>query len=83
MHEAHQPEILSRDWALISSLAEFGLLLRDSQFKGQASFSNALKLAQAAFGSSDPARQEYVSLVARAAAKPASEDRLVNRVKKE
>ena len=61
-------EILDRDWALLSSLAEFGLLLKNSKFKGQASFSSALQLAQqAAFGSSDPARQEYASLVARAA----------------
>ena len=61
-------EALSSDWALLSSLAEFGLLLKDSRFKGRASYTNVLRLAQeAAFGSSDPARQEYVSLVARAA----------------
>ena len=59
---------LSKDWALLSSLAEFGLLLKGSKYKGQASFQSALTLAQsAAFGSSDPARQEYVALVARAA----------------
>ena len=59
---------LTKDWALLSSLAEFGLLLKNSKHKGQASFQSALTLAQsAAFGSSDPARQEYVALVARAA----------------
>ena len=71
VHRTNGPNIgasLSRDWSLITSLAEFGLLLKQSKHRGQATFSSALKHAQdAAYGSSDPARQEYVALVARAA----------------
>ena len=70
-HRTGKPAIetpLTRDWSLLASLAEFGLLLKDSKFKGKASYQRVLKLAQAgAYGSHDPARQEYVGLVARAA----------------
>ena len=53
------------DWAV--SVAAFGLLLRDSQYKGQASFDLITELAAGAKGKDESGRrQEFIDLVARA-----------------
>jgi secreted protein with Ig-like and vWFA domain len=54
----------SRDFNWAAAVAAFGMLLRDSQFRGQASFDLVLELAQAAKGE-DPTgrRQEFIELV--------------------
>jgi Ca-activated chloride channel family protein len=55
---------VSRDFNWAAAVAAFGMILRDSQFRGQASFDLVLELAQAAKGE-DPAgrRQEFIDLV--------------------
>jgi Ca-activated chloride channel family protein len=55
---------VSRDFNWAAAVAAFGMILRDSQFRGQASFDLVLELAQAARGE-DPAgrRQEFIDLV--------------------
>ena len=53
------------DWA--AAVAEFGLLLRNSKFKGNASFQDALKLAKAGLGpDTDDERLGFIQMVKRA-----------------
>jgi hypothetical protein len=54
----------SRDFNWAAAVAAFGMILRNSQFRGQASFDLVLELAQAAKGE-DPTgrRQEFIDLV--------------------
>ena len=54
----------SRDFNWAAAVAAFGMILRDSQYRGQASFDLVLELAQAAKGE-DPTgrRQEFIDLV--------------------
>lgn len=54
----------SREFNWAAAVAAFGMILRDSQFRGQASFDMVLELAQGAKGE-DPAgrRQEFIELV--------------------
>lgn len=54
----------SRDFNWAAAVAAFGMILRDSQFRGQAGFDMVLELAQGAKGE-DPAgrRQEFIELV--------------------
>lgn len=53
------------DWA--SSVAMFGLMLRDSQYKGQSSFDLVTELAMGAKGKDESGRrQEFIDLVGRA-----------------
>jgi secreted protein with Ig-like and vWFA domain len=59
----------SADFKFASAVAEFGMLLKDSPFKGAASFDSALELAQE--GKGDDAhgyRAEFLNLVAKAKA---------------
>jgi secreted protein with Ig-like and vWFA domain len=55
---------VSRDFNWAAAVAAFGMILRDSQYRGQASFDLVLELAQAAKGE-DPTgrRQEFIDLV--------------------
>jgi len=54
---------------LASAVAEFGLLLRDSRYKGRASFESVLQRAEAARGSDrEGYRGEFLQLVRKAEA---------------
>jgi Ca-activated chloride channel family protein len=58
---------LDGDFAFAASVAEFGMLLRDSEFKGDASWTNVRELARRGVGEDpDGLRAEFVSLVERA-----------------
>ena len=57
-------ELPDRNPALALSVAEFGMVLRDSRFKGTASLSSAEAIAAAcAQESGDPAIRSYAELV--------------------
>ena len=57
----------SENFKFSAAVAEFGMLLRDSEFKSQASYENALKLAKEAKGEdSEGYRVEFVPLVKKA-----------------
>lgn len=57
-------ENTSDNFRFASAVAEFGMLLRDSEFKGNSSFEQAIKLAQGAKGTDQFGyRAEFVSLV--------------------
>jgi secreted protein with Ig-like and vWFA domain len=60
-------EPASRDLNWAAAVAAFGLILRDSEYRGQANFDMVLELATAAKGD-DPTgrRQEFITLVQRA-----------------
>jgi Ca-activated chloride channel family protein len=59
---------LDGDFAFAASVAEFGMLLRDSEFKGDASWGNVRELARRGMGEDvDGLRAEFLSLVGRAA----------------
>jgi Ca-activated chloride channel family protein len=59
----------SSDFAFASAVAEFGLLLRDSKYKGAATYSSVAELAQAGVEDDpDGLRQEFLILVRKAAA---------------
>ncbi|TGE09395.1 vWA domain-containing protein [Hymenobacter fodinae] len=59
-----------------AAVAQFGLLLRRSAYRGTASYDNALSLAQSALGNREDAlRQEFVELVRQAASLDASSAR--------
>lgn len=54
----------SRDFNWASAVAAFGMLLRDSQFRGQANFDMVLELARAAVGEDKGGhRKEFIELV--------------------
>jgi Ca-activated chloride channel family protein len=53
----------SQDFRFAAAVAEFGLLLRDSEFKGKASYKNLLELAQGARGQDKEGyRAEFIKL---------------------
>lgn len=57
----------SRDFRFAASVAAFGMLLRDSQFKGNATYAGVLEIAQeAASGDTTGYREEFLRLVAKA-----------------
>jgi Ca-activated chloride channel family protein len=59
---------LSGDFRFSASVAEFGMLLRDSEFKGTATFESAIELAKRAKGSDDEGyRCEMIRLIQTAA----------------
>ena len=63
--EAGEP---SADFRFASSVAEFGMLLRDSEYKGQASYSDVLSRARGARGADEEGyRAEFLRLVEMAA----------------
>ena len=54
----------SEDFRFAAAVAEFGLLLRDSQYKAQASYDQVIELAKNAFGRDEEGyRKEFVRLV--------------------
>ncbi len=56
------------DFRFASAVAEVGLLLRDSEFKGKATFDQAIKIAKAAKGSDEEGyRSEFIRLAQTAA----------------
>jgi len=58
----------SSDFAFASAVAEFGMILRDSKFKGTASYAGVIETARANLGADpDGLRAEFVSLVQKAA----------------
>nr|HQU86776.1 DUF3520 domain-containing protein [Pyrinomonadaceae bacterium] len=60
-------EVASQNLKFASAVAQFGLLLRDSRFKGNASFSNINNLAQNALGDDmRNYRSEFLELVSKA-----------------
>ena len=59
---------LDGDFAFAASVAEFGMLLRDSEFKGQSNWGNVRELAHRGMGEDrDGLRSEFLELVGRAA----------------
>ena len=59
---------LDGDFAFAAAVAEFGMLLRDSEFRGDASWSNVRELARRGMGEDvDGLRAEFLSLAGRAA----------------
>jgi Ca-activated chloride channel family protein len=66
-NELHQR--LDGDFAFAAAVAEFGMLLRDSEFKGDASWTGVRELARRGMGDDpDGLRAEFLSLAGRAAA---------------
>ena len=58
----------STDFRFVSAVASFGMLLRDSEHKGQATFSSVLALARGARGADEEGyRAEFIRLVETAA----------------
>ena len=58
---------ISNNFRLAASIAEFGMLLRDSEFKGNSSYEEALTLAKQARGEDSYGyRSEYISLIEKA-----------------
>ena len=54
----------SDDFRFAAAVAEFGLLLRDSEYKAQASYDQVIELAKNAFGKDEEGyRKEFVRLV--------------------
>ncbi|MDP9177575.1 MAG: von Willebrand factor type A domain-containing protein [Gemmatimonadota bacterium] len=57
----------SSDFAFASAVAEFGMLLRDSKYKGKATYASVAELASATLGNDpDGLRREFVTLVRQA-----------------
>jgi len=55
------------DFKFAASVAEFGMLLRNSEYQGDASYGNVLELAQSAKGSdAEGYRSEFITLVRKA-----------------
>jgi Ca-activated chloride channel homolog len=60
-------ERASTDFKFAASVAEFGMLLRDSEYQGNSSYGNVLELAQSAKGSdTEGYRSEFITLVRKA-----------------
>jgi Ca-activated chloride channel family protein len=57
----------SKDFQFAASVAEFGMLLRDSEFKGDSSYDNVLEIARASKGTDENGyRAEFLNLVKKA-----------------
>jgi Ca-activated chloride channel family protein len=56
----------STDFRFAAAVAAFGLLLRDSEYKGTATWSDVREWAEAALGSQREQRREFIDLVERA-----------------
>ncbi|OHD10881.1 MAG: hypothetical protein A2Y41_09865 [Spirochaetes bacterium GWB1_36_13] len=58
---------VSENFQFVSAVIEFGLLLRDSEFKGTSSFEDVIKLAKASKGQDNEGyRAEFIQLVEKA-----------------
>ena len=54
----------SNNFNFAASVAQFGMLLRDSEFKGTANYENTIKLAKSAKGIDDEGyRAEFIKLI--------------------
>ena len=54
----------SNNFRLATALAEFGMLLRDSEFKGEATYASAAKMAKSAKGQDENGyRKELVDMI--------------------
>jgi Ca-activated chloride channel family protein len=61
---AEQFDEASEDFRFAAAVAQFGMLLRDSEFKGESSYSDVLSIAKSATGEDDHGyRHEFVRLV--------------------
>ena len=69
LHRARKGVIASEDFRFASAVAAFGMILRDSPYKGHATIDSALRLAEQSQGE-DPGgyRREFLNLVRRARA---------------
>ena len=57
----------SQDFRFAASVASFGMLLRDSQYKGNATYAGVLEIGtEAATGDTSGYRQEFLGMVSRA-----------------
>ncbi len=57
----------SKDFRFAAAVASFGMLLRDSQFKGNATYPGVMEIAtEAASGDQSGYRQEFLGMIARA-----------------
>ena len=57
----------SQDFRFAASVASFGMLLRDSQYKGDATYAGVLETAtEAASGDTTGYREEFLKMVVRA-----------------
>jgi Ca-activated chloride channel family protein len=55
---------MSDNFAFASAVAEFGLLLRDSQYKGNSSFENVFgRIANLPGAKEDPYKAEFLEMV--------------------
>jgi Ca-activated chloride channel family protein len=67
-HQVRKPSQTSDAFRFSAAVASFGMLLRDSQFKGSTSFALVQSLAQGAQGSDEYGhKREFIGLVSRAA----------------
>jgi Ca-activated chloride channel family protein len=56
----------SRDFQFAAAVASFGMLLRNSQHKGNATYDAVLEIAQSAAVESDSYRGEFLEMIRRA-----------------
>jgi Ca-activated chloride channel family protein len=64
VRERDRREEISGDFAFAAAVASFGMVLRDSEFKGSASFGQALRLARAGRGADEHGyRAEFIRLI--------------------
>ena len=76
------PEITSNNYRFAAAVAEFAMLLRNSEFKGNSTFDNAIRLANKSLGEdAEGYRKEFVSLAKKAALLKSGT--VLNEVKKE
>lgn len=62
--ERYMKNVMSDDFAFASAVAEFGLVLRDSQFKGNCSFENAYgRIANLPGLKEDPYKAEFLEMI--------------------
>lgn len=72
----------SNDFRFAAAVAEFGMLLRNSEFKGQASYEQVLTLAKGAKGNdAEGYRAEFIKLVEIAKWLPAASEKQTNELK--
>lgn len=64
VHTSKDETVLSENLAFASSVASFGMILRDSRFKGDSNFETVIKLARMGKGEDEQGyRSEYIKLV--------------------
>jgi Ca-activated chloride channel family protein len=74
IYDETPPAATSDNFRFSSAVAEFGLLLRDSQYKGDANFGQVVELAEGSLGQDAfEYRREFIELVKKAEELPAQE----------